>query len=244
MIVRIVTGASGFIGLALTQHLAGLPEDLHAFDATGSPVPGVDVGRVDCRSDEFDEHVRHALNGATRGELYEATGTAPHLKRISNTRADEFTNLLTADLAPSYAAARTFAEVAESLGVPGSVTLLSSVGATRAHRFKVAYDAAKAGMESIARTFALEYGPTGISARAVEIGPISDSPTTMEDGDRLQALTELVPTGRYPSLTEVVSAVAAFGSPAFDIANGAVLPLDGGLIQQLRPASVERPPDA
>jgi hypothetical protein len=52
----------------------------------------------------------------------------------------------------------------------------------------------------------------------------------------------LVPLGRYARLAEVAEAIALFGCPAFDPANGHTLTFDGGLSVQLRPVEVERPP--
>lgn len=245
MIVRVVTGAAGFLGRALAAHLAELPGRILAVDTTAPSAPDPQrpaITAVDCRSEAFAEQLRQSLRGTHRAELYEATGTVAPLAHIAGTSLDDFGRAVTANLEPAYAAARAFADIAAHYALPASMTFLGSIGGAKAHRYQVGYDAAKAGLESLVRSFALEYGPVGVTARVVEVGPIAESPSTGDDGARLRALTDLVPLGRYPTLTEVVQAVAAFGAAEFDLANGAALPLDGGLVQQLRPAAIERPP--
>ena len=119
--------------------------------------------------------------------------------------------------------------------------MVTSVGAHRAHRYHVGYDAAKAGVESVVRSLALEYG-SRLSVRAFALGPLAESTSTATDGEALPALVRLVPLGRYARLEEVAEAIALFGGPAFDAANGHTLTFDGGLSVQLRPVEVERAP--
>ncbi|MGH3800240.1 MAG: SDR family oxidoreductase [Pseudonocardiaceae bacterium] len=126
----------------------------------------------------------------------------------------------------SYVAARAFAEAVSAVAIPASITFLGSVGASRSHRYKIAYDAAMAGVEALARGFALEYASAGITTRVAAVGPIADSRTSIEDDGRSGGLVALMPARRYPTVEEVATAVIAFGGPAFDIATGAVLPLD------------------
>ena len=75
------------------------------------------------------------------------------------------------------------------------------------------------------------------------MGPIAASASTAADGDRAADLVALVPRGTYLHLDDLAAALAAFATPAFDSACGHPLTLDGGLSVQLRPATVERPPD-
>jgi len=238
MIHRIVTGAQGFLGLALTRSLRAAPGYLLAVDR----VPGKEVEAVDVTDIAFHERLRQFLIGATRAELYNAAGSVPDLACIVDIPPTEFQLVLNDNLVVSYATARAFAEAASALKVTASITFLGSVGAARSHRYKIAYDAAMAGTEALARGFALEYASAGITTRVAALGPIADSRTSIEDGGRSGDLVSLVPARRYPTVDEVATAVIAFGGSAFDIATGAVVPLDAGLTQQLRPADVERSP--
>ncbi|MGH3692577.1 MAG: SDR family oxidoreductase [Pseudonocardiaceae bacterium] len=95
---------------------------------------------------------------------------------------------------------------------------MTSVGAHRAHRYHVGYEAASAGVESVVRTLALEYG-SRLSVRAFALGPLAESTSTTTDGEALPALVRLVPLGRYARLAEVAEAIALFGGQAFDLAS-------------------------
>lgn len=235
---RIVTGASGMVGAALTRHLARLPGTLLTIDT--HPAAHL-TALADITSPQFTELLAVHLRGAGRAELYHTAGHVPSLTRIADTPSEEFTRTVAANLTTTYTALRAFALAARRAAVPAAAVLLSSVGATRAHRYLVGYDAAKAATESLARSFTLEFGEH-LSVRAVALGPIAQSATTAADGDRLPALVSLVPRGTYADLEEIAEGLATFGSPIFDTAAGHTLTLDGGLTIQLRPAAIERPP--
>lgn len=243
---RIITGARGLVGQALTHHLAEAPGTLLAIDTAGDEASSTAEGqihRADCRSADFGDLVTDFLRGAPRVELFHTAGFVPEPTHIADIDADAFRAVVDDNLTVAYAALRTTARIAAKNEVPGALTVLGSVGAIRAHRYKAAYDAAKAGVAALVRSFALEYGPHGISSRLVAIGPIAESSSTAQDGTYAEPLVRLVPLQRYAHVAEIAAAVAAFGSAAFDMANGHTLTLDGGLSQQLRPLDIERPPD-
>jgi NAD(P)-dependent dehydrogenase (short-subunit alcohol dehydrogenase family) len=241
--VRIVTGASGLIGAALTRHLAHLPGALLAVDTRrGQHTNQPPVTVADITADGFTELLAAHVRGAERAELYHAAGHHPALSRIRDTPINDFAWTITDNLTATYTLLRAFALTTSRDHIPAAAVLLSSIGAARAHRYLVAYDAAKAGIESLTRSFTLEFGDH-LAVRAVAIGPIAQSATTAADGGRLPALTGLVPRGRYADLDDIAAAIAAFASPCFDAATGHTLTLDGGLTIQLRPAAIERPPE-
>ena len=179
---------------------------------------------------------------ALRAELYVLAGVIPDLVSIEAVTSADFEQCLVKNVMPAYSSMRQFCILAKEKGIPASITVAGSIGASKAHRWKVAYDSAKAAMEGMTRVFALEYGPDNIRSNVVAIGPIAQSKTTMEDGSLLSDLVGLVPMGRYAELSEVVSVLKTVGSPAFDFVNGQVVAIDGGLATQLRPGSIERGP--
>jgi len=128
--------------------------------------------------------------------------------------------------------------------VLASITFTSSVGATHAHRYQAAYDAAHAGIQALARAFAVELGDQGIVANAVAVGPVAESASTAADGHGALAeeLVALVPAGRYARVAEVAAVLCAVGSERFAAVNGMVITVDGGLTVQLRPRRIERIP--
>lgn len=260
--LRIVTGAAGMLGTALRHQFKESTEPAGSGGAGGlvvgydtEPADGVVV--LDVASPAFAEHLGillshdgdagHFGDGSgvvdpvTRVELFHCAGTVPPLAGIAGTTVGEFRQTVDEHLVTAYAVLATLTRLAAEYGVQVGAVLMSSVGARHSHRWHVAYDAAKAGLESLARSFVLEHGQF-VSVRCVAVGPIAESPTTAADGERAAALVALVPRDRYPLLVDVAQAVAAFGGPAFDDAAGHVLTLDGGLTVQLRPRAIERPP--
>ncbi|MBT2509012.1 SDR family oxidoreductase [Streptomyces sp. ISL-98] len=182
--VRVITGASGMVGTALTRHLAQLPGTLLAVDThPGEPAPAHPVTLADITSQDFADLLADQLHGADRAELYHTAGHVPGLNRITDTPVEDFTRTVADNLTATYSALRAFALASRQAGVPAAAVLLSSIGATRAHRYLVGYDAAKAGTECLARSFTLEFGEH-LAVRAVALGPIAQSATTAADGER------------------------------------------------------------
>jgi gluconate 5-dehydrogenase len=243
MTIRIVVGAAGLIGNAITRHAAAEAATAVAVDpALAAIAPAAQSLRMDATGDDFAQWLPSALSGHERAELYYAAGQVTPLRRVVDTSPTDFGKALD-DLVSAYTVTSRFAEASRQAGVPASIVIIGSVGAHHAHRYLVGYDAARAGLESIARSLALEYGPYQITTRVLAVGPVAESATTQADGNLLPALVRLVPMQRYATVDQIAAAAIAYGAPAFDCANGHTLCLDGGLTIQLRPADIERRPE-
>jgi len=90
--------------------------------------------------------------------------------------------------------------------------------------------AAKAGVDALTRTLAVEWGPMGIRANAIAPGPIGDTegmkrlaPGTV--GDSLKAH---IPLRRFGVTTEIGEAAVFLRSRAAAYITGAILVVDGG----------------
>ena len=93
---------------------------------------------------------------------------------------------------------------------------------------QAAYSAAKAGVEGLTRSMAMELGPLGVRVNAVSLGFIDVATTRKAVADsRLQQYAERSPLGRLGGLEEVVSVVEFLASNAF--VTGTVVKVDGGL---------------
>jgi NAD(P)-dependent dehydrogenase (short-subunit alcohol dehydrogenase family) len=107
----------------------------------------------------------------------------------------------------------------------GSVNGLSALG-------DAAYSAGKAGLISLTRAIALEYGRYGIRANIVCPGtvrtPIWDERIS-RNPDVLARLQRWYPLGRIVEPMEVMRAVAFLASEAASAITGVVLPVDCGL---------------
>ncbi len=90
--------------------------------------------------------------------------------------------------------------------------------------------AAKAGVDMLTRTLALEWGPAGVRINSIAPGPIADT-----EGMRRLAPTEeiamqyvkTVPLGRFGTADEIGQAALFLSSDAAQYVSGVVLPVDG-----------------
>ena len=112
----------------------------------------------------------------------------------------------------------------------GRVVLLSSRAALGLAT-RTSYSATKAGMLGMARTWALELAPEGITVNVVAPGPIRTDMfyDVVEQGsERERALAAAVPVKRLGAADDVARAVGFFVDPANSFVTGQVLYVCGG----------------
>lgn len=113
----------------------------------------------------------------------------------------------------------------------GRIVLLSSRAALGAVT-RTVYSATKAGIIGMARTWALELAPFGITVNVVAPGPIADTEmfasVMSPDSERARALARSIPVGRLGNSGDVARAVAFFSSPEASFITGQTLYVCGG----------------
>ena len=112
----------------------------------------------------------------------------------------------------------------------GRVVLLSSRAALGLQT-RTSYSATKAGMLGMARTWALELAPEGITVNVVAPGPIRTEMfyDVVEAGsEKERALAASVPVRRLGESADVARAVRFFADPASSFVTGQVLYVCGG----------------
>jgi NAD(P)-dependent dehydrogenase (short-subunit alcohol dehydrogenase family) len=114
----------------------------------------------------------------------------------------------------------------------GAIVSISSGAGLGASEGLAAYGAAKAGVISLMRNIAQEYGPLGIRANSISPGPIA-SPGMLNWLDTLpggaESWGEHIPTRRLGEPEEIANAVLFLASDEASYVNGAMLPVDGGV---------------
>ena len=113
----------------------------------------------------------------------------------------------------------------------GRIILLSSRAALGLAT-RTVYSATKAGIIGMARTWALELAPFGITVNVVAPGPIADTEmfesVMSVESERAKTLAKSIPVGRLGKSSDVARAVAFFGSPDASFVTGQTLFVCGG----------------
>jgi NAD(P)-dependent dehydrogenase (short-subunit alcohol dehydrogenase family) len=113
----------------------------------------------------------------------------------------------------------------------GRIINLSSISGNYAKRGQTSYAAAKAGIEGLTRTLALEVAHRGITVNAIAPGLI-ETPMTKDILEKIQSteggVRGRIPAGRTGQPEEVGALVAFLCSPDAAYITGTVVTIDGG----------------
>lgn len=234
----VVSGAGGALGRALASHFAANGSPVLALDRkfdTAAPLKGLTRRSVDLLA---EADVRQALAdtipaGEAIGLLINAAGliwNEPVLAlrgaRFATHGLESWRNVIDANLtAPFVTATQVAARMVRRGG--GSIVNFSSI-ASDGNAGQAAYGAAKAGIEGLTRTMAIELGPLGVRVNALALGFIDVATTrSAVPEERLQSYVQKTSVGRLGQLEDVINAVEFFAANTF--ANGTIVKLDGGL---------------
>tara|TARA_R110002110_G_scaffold406421_1_gene626550 strand:+ start:400154 stop:400873 length:720 start_codon:yes stop_codon:yes gene_type:complete len=112
----------------------------------------------------------------------------------------------------------------------GRIVLISSRAALGLQT-RTCYSATKSGMVGMARTWALELGPEGVTVNVVAPGPIAETEMfddAVTDSARREAIAASIPVQRLGSPADVARAVQFFLSPENSFVTGQTLLVCGG----------------
>lgn len=110
------------------------------------------------------------------------------------------------------------------LNVSATVHYLGTIGQAHA-------SAAKAGVDALTRTLAVEWGPSGVRVNGLAPGPTegTEGVARLSAGDRRDRVIGRTPLRRLATIDEVATAALFLCSDAASMINGATLVVDGGL---------------
>jgi NAD(P)-dependent dehydrogenase (short-subunit alcohol dehydrogenase family) len=118
----------------------------------------------------------------------------------------------------------------------GSIVNISSVAGQWAQPLMGAYNCAKAALEALTRTTALELGESGVRANAVSPGVIlTELSQEFLQGPALQFFESQTAMGRLGTVADVAQLVAFLASDASAYLTGQTIALDGGTLAGNKP---------
>jgi NAD(P)-dependent dehydrogenase (short-subunit alcohol dehydrogenase family) len=111
----------------------------------------------------------------------------------------------------------------------GVIVNVSSVSATRPSPGTAAYGAAKAGLDSLTRSLAVEWAPK-VRVNSLDVGLVRTEQSDLHYGDAagVQRVAATVPLGRLATPRDVGNVAAFLASPLAAYVSGATLAVHGG----------------
>ncbi len=185
---------------------------------------------LDVRDVEAVEAALADHNAATGDIDVLVSGAAGNFPALANDMSPNgFKSVVDIDLLGSFHVLRSAFQYLKKPGA--SVINISAPQAFVAMPMQSHVCAAKAGVDMLTRTLALEWGPYGIRINSIAPGPIADT-----EGMRRLAPNEAVanqykksvPLQRFGSVEEIGQAAMFLSSDAAHYISGVVLPVDGG----------------
>jgi 3-oxoacyl-[acyl-carrier protein] reductase len=120
-------------------------------------------------------------------------------------------------------------EVAKSMSAGGRIINISSTLADRAGGAAISvYNATKAGVSSLARSWAHDLAPRGILVNCIQPGHINTD-MNPDTTDYHHEMIQRIPLARYAEPTEIAGVVAFLAGPDASYITGTTIDVDGGL---------------
>ncbi len=234
----LVIGAGGGIGREVAMALAGQGADVICSDMDGAA--------AEKTADECGTHAQAlTLDVTDATAVREAADALRHLrimvftpainvrKRMADYTTEEFDRVVDLNLRSSFELLRVFAgKFAERGG--GSIVGFSSIRAQTVEAGQSVYAATKAGLESLVRSAACEYGSAGVRINAVRPGVVETTLTVplRQNREWANAYASKSALGRWARPEELAGAAVYLAGDAATFVTGTVLTVDGGWTAQ------------
>lgn len=236
----LVTGAGRGIGKGCALELARHGADMVINDRLGSPDLQATVDEIralgrTCHSIEGDVFTRvgceavieSALSAVDHIDILISNPAAGVRKPFLDMEPEEFDRVIQATLAGGFHMSQLVARHMVKRG-SGKIVFISSVQAERPYTLCCAYGAAKAGLNHLMQTVAVELSPYRINVNAIEPGWI-DTPgehVSFTD-EEIAEKGKILPWGRLGKPAEIGRAATFLASSHADYISGSILAVDG-----------------
>lgn len=238
----LVTGAGRGIGRGCALELARAGADLIVNDRPGSP--DLEATALEIRqlgrsahclaADAFSRAGCEQLADAAfqqAGRIDILISNPAYSRRASFLEYDpaEFERVIAATLTAGFHISQLLARHQVATGGGGKIVFISSVQARMPLAQSVAYNAAKAGLNHMARTIATELSPHRINVNVIEPGWTDTPGEHAAFGDEvIEREGARLPWGRLGTPADIGRAAVFLASDAADYITGSTLCVDGG----------------
>lgn len=234
----LVTGGSRGIGYAIAEAFVAAGAEVivaarnakrveEAVEELGPKVRGLTCDIAD--TDQIASTVEEVWSGGGVDILVNNAGINSYYRRAEHITPADYDEVMQVNLRGTFfmtteVARRWFAEDRRGR----VVNISSTTGTTPSERLGV-YGPAKAALDHVTRTMALEWADRGVRVNAVAPGWIeSDMTGELFDSRHAEGLLEAIPMGRWGQPAEVAGAAVYLASEASAYTTGAVIVVDGG----------------
>jgi len=223
----LVTGGAGGLGRAISAALTARGSRVAALDL--EPVDGPELA-IECDVTDpaqLDRAVAQTVDtlGPVRMLVCAAGVVSEH--PLAELEPAEWHRVVDASLTSAYLVARAVAPSMAAAGGGAMVTFSSG----RSHGYPRGphYAAAKAGVEALTRSLAIELAPQSVRVNCVSPGPIR-TPMLGSVGDfDEEQRASVIPLGRIGETDDVVGPVLFLLGPDSAFITGQVVPVNGGM---------------
>ncbi|MFE6618503.1 SDR family oxidoreductase [Streptomyces sp. NPDC008086] len=224
--VVVVTGGTRGVGAGIAKAFAeaGAHVVTCARRSPEVPLPGAEFRALDLRDPEA---VRAFFTALPRVDvLVNNAGGTPY-RRLTEADAGRHARVIELNLvAPLTASLAAYEQLKRARG---SVVMIGSVSGGRPSPGSAAYGAAKAGLESLARSMAVEWAPE-VRVNTLVVGMVRTELAHLHYGgeDGIASVSRTVPLGRLAEPADVGAAAVFLASDAAAYISGASLLMHGG----------------
>ncbi|MET8943470.1 SDR family oxidoreductase [Streptomyces sp. NPDC004542] len=222
----VVTGGTRGVGAGIARAFAqaGAQVLACARRPPRQPVDGVEFTPLDLRDPPAVRAFFDALPGVD--VLVNNAGGTPH-RLLAGTDAERHARVIELNLlTPLTASLAAYEHLSRSRG---AVVMIGSVSGSRPSPGSAAYGAAKAGLENLAGSMAVEWAPR-IRVNTLVVGMVRTELAPLHYGgqDGIDAVARTVPLGRLATPSDVGAAAVFLASDAARYISGASLLVHGG----------------